>query len=145
MKVDKNKERDLWHARLGHASFDKIFHVDIDISVDRNFNIKSCDACIRAKQSKWLFPISSIKSKSCFDIIHCDIWKRFPIASNIGAHYFFSIVDDHIRYMWIYFMQNKYEVETCLLAFIKLIESQFNKTIKCVRVDNGREFISKKT
>lgn len=136
MKVDKSNDMTLWHSRLGHASESKMSHVGLNVDIVRNQIKMPCDSCIRAKQTKLPFPLSSIKTTYC-DLIHCDIWGRYTAASNTGAHYFLSIVDDFSRGVWVYLMRHKTEVERYLPMFICMIETQFGKTIKHVRSDNG--------
>lgn len=107
MKVDKASDAYLWHARLGHASEAKIAHISVDIDLVMNLNIMPCDSCIRAKHTRLPFPLSSIKTKSCFELIHYDIWGRYTTASHSGAYYFLSIVDNFSRGVWIYLMKHK--------------------------------------
>lgn len=68
--------------------------LDCVVSCEENF---FCDSCIRAKQIWLPFPINSIKSQPCFDLIHCDIWGGYKTPSFFGAHYFLTIVDDFSR------------------------------------------------
>lgn len=75
LKVSKTNEDSLWHARLGHTSEDKIKTIGFDVV--KNQDRLLCDSCIRAKQTRLAFPISTIKTDSCFDLIHCDIWGRY--------------------------------------------------------------------
>ena len=60
-----------------------------------NIGSDACDICFRAEQSRSVFPISSNKATSCFDLIHYDILGA--IKSFTGSHYFLSIVDDASR------------------------------------------------
>lgn len=76
------------------------------------------------------FPLSSIKSNSCFDLIHCYIWGPYKTASLTKAHYFLSIVDDFSRGIWVYLIRHKFEVEHFLPIFICMIETQFGERIK---------------
>lgn len=140
LKVGKTSEDKLWHSRLGHTSVDKIKTIGFDVF--KNQDSFPCDSCIRAKQTRLPFPVSTIKTVSCFDLIHCDIWGRYNTSSTSGAHYFLSIVDDYSMSVWVYLMKHKSEVERYLPMFIYMIETQFGKHIKRVRTDNGMEFTS---
>lgn len=101
-----------------------------------------CDSCTRAKQHRLPFPISFSKTENCFELIHIDIWGRYHTASFEGAQYFLSIVDDYSRGVWVYLMQNKTEVSKFLIMFCNMVETQFNKSVKRIRTDNGLEFQS---
>jgi hypothetical protein len=61
-----------------------------------------------------------------------------PLLKGIGI--FLTIVDDHSRTTWLYFMQLKYEVRPLLESFITMIHTQFGCQIKNIRSDNGQEF-----
>ena len=71
----------LWHRRLGHLSSSRL---DFMAKHLLNFPFQSnnaCDVCALAKQSRLPFSISSISSIRPFELIHCDIWGPYKIAS----------------------------------------------------------------
>lgn len=72
-------------------------HIGLNVDIVKNQIKMPCDSCIREKQTKLPFPLSSIKTTSCFGSINCDIWGRYTTASNTRAHYFISTVDDFSR------------------------------------------------
>ena len=74
------------------------------------------------------------------DLIHVDIWIPMSFPSASGHRYFLTIVDDHTRFTWIFFMKSKSETAALLKQFIILVENQFTKTVKVVRTNNGLEF-----
>jgi len=51
-------------------------------------------------------------------------------------------VDDASRATWVYLMKDRRETSTLLKNFVAMIKTQFGKTIKVVRSDNGSEFTS---
>lgn len=53
-----------------------------------------------------------------------------------------TIVDDHSRATWTYILQHKSQTSTIFSRFINIVETQFGEKIKCVRSDNGGEFLS---
>ena len=61
----------LWHQHLGHASYRTLHHLHVCI----NLPVQSplCHICPLAKQSRLPFPISTIRTSNCFDILHVDI------------------------------------------------------------------------
>lgn len=121
-----------WHKRLGHSS--KLHQIE---SIGSVVNIENCDSCLRAKQTRLPFPNSNIKTSSCFELIHYDIWGGYKVPSLSGAHYFLTIVDDFSRSTWIYLIKNKSDVGKNLIAFYNMIQTQFGKGIKRIRSDNG--------
>ena len=131
---------DLWHRRLGHLSSSRLDFMAKNLL---NFPFKSnnaCDVCALAKQRRLLFSTSSISSVRPFELIHCDIWGPYRIASLSGAKYFLTIVDDYSRFTWFFFMQHKSETQHLLANFFSFVQTQFNASIANIRVDNGSEF-----
>lgn len=100
------------------------------------------DSCVKAKLTRLPFPNSSIKSYSCFDLIQCDIWGSYRIPSFLGAKYFLTIVDDFSRAVWVYLTRHKHEASNSLISFHDMINTQFGKSIKRIRSDNGGKFSS---
>jgi len=79
----------LWHFRLGHVSnksLDVIKNKFPFVKYNKSF---ICDICHFAKQKKLPFPLSSSKSKKCFDLIHVDVWGPYSFTSIHGHKYFF--------------------------------------------------------
>ena len=97
---------DLWHRRLGHLSSSRLDFMAKNLL---NFPFKSnnaCDVCALAKQRRLPFSTSSISSVRPFELIHCDIWGPYRIASLSGAKYFLTIVDDYSRFTCFFFLCN---------------------------------------
>ena len=57
--------------------------------------------------------------------------------------FFFTIVDDLSCGVQFYLMKEKSEVAHLLRSFIALVQTQFNKQVKVVRIDNAIEFKSR--
>lgn len=68
-----NASIELWHCRLGHVPFDQLHHLPF-IKNDAKEKHKICHVCPRARQHMNSFPISSIKTSLCFELIHVDNW-----------------------------------------------------------------------
>lgn len=71
-------EVDLWHKRLGHGSsfmMRKVFPVSLDVIYKV---VNNCSVCPYAKQTRSMFPISSIKSRQVFDLVHLNVWCKNP-------------------------------------------------------------------
>ena len=69
-----------------------------------------------------------------------DIWGPCVVNSMNGDKYFLTIVDDHSKFTWLYLMKSKAETHIHLINFVSMIKTQFQKTIKIIRTDNGLEF-----
>ena len=97
------------------------------------FNLVSkfdCTSCHFGKQTKLPFNNSDSFSFAPFDLIHSNIWGPAPIPTEGGFRYFVIFVDDFSRYTWIYLFHYKSELVSIYQTFHKMIETQFNHTVK---------------
>lgn len=88
-----------------------------------------------------LFSISENKNSDNFKLIHCDLWGSYRTLSYSSAHYFLMIVDDYLRNVWMYLLNNKTETSTHIKKIVVMSERQFQKQIKTARSDNGMKFL----
>ncbi|KAJ0921573.1 putative RNA-directed DNA polymerase [Helianthus annuus] len=91
-----------WHKRLGHTSQEKLAKVEFLKGFSFNLRNNICDSCSKAKHTRSPFPLSEIKTKECFELLHCDVWGMYRVPSFSGANYFLTIVDDYSRNVWIF-------------------------------------------
>uniref|UniRef100_A0A803NPK4 Integrase catalytic domain-containing protein n=1 Tax=Cannabis sativa TaxID=3483 RepID=A0A803NPK4_CANSA len=130
----------LWHYRLGHPSCIKEFPLNKELNfsqpISPNFH---CSTCHYAKQKKLPFLSNHNMAKTCFELIHIDIWGPYHTITHDGFKYFLTIVDDCSRYTWIHLLKHKSEAKSVIPAFIKLVQTQYNATIKGFRSDNAKE------
>ncbi|CAL1389558.1 unnamed protein product [Linum trigynum] len=133
---------DLWHTRLGHPSLAKLNLLGKFIDCSFIQSQEPCRSCLRAKQTRTPFDTSSIKTKSCFELIHVDIWGGYKTPSTSGAHYFLTIVDDYSRAVWVFLMRHKSDVSRYMLYLCNLVRTQFEKQVRRIQADNGPEFSS---
>ena len=81
--AEKHEDSPLWHLRLGHASKEKMRL--INFCLDDN---EICDSCNKVIHIRLLFRDSSMKSISCFDLIHNNVWELYKMPSLIGLNTF---------------------------------------------------------
>ncbi|RVW19501.1 Retrovirus-related Pol polyprotein from transposon TNT 1-94 [Vitis vinifera] len=74
--------------------------------------------------------------------LHSDVWGPCPVTSQTGFRYFVTFVDDFSRMTWIYFMKNRSEVFSHFCAFSAEIKTQYDVSVKILRSDNGKEYVS---
>lgn len=53
-----------------------------------------------------------------------------------------TFIDDFLRYVWVDFMKEKSETLSKFKEFCEKVESEFGKKIRCLRTDNGGEYMS---
>jgi transposase InsO family protein len=75
-------------------------------------------------------------------MIHSDLRGPFPHPSINKARFFLIFVDDFSRFTWIYFLKQKFEVFQHLKYFKALVETQSEKKIKVLQINNGGEYVN---
>jgi len=111
----------------------------LGISKQRNKGVIHCDICQRAKQKKLSYPNRNNLCSASFDLLHIDVWGPFSEPTVEGFRYFLTIVDDHTRVTWVYLLRLKSDVLTVFPEFLQMVETQFDKRVRCVRSDNAPE------
>ncbi|KAJ9543849.1 hypothetical protein OSB04_023556 [Centaurea solstitialis] len=132
---------DLWHARLGHLSPNRIKVLDISGSLGNvSSESVSCLSCKLGKHHALPFDNNEFTSILPFDLIHSNVWGPAPDPSMGGARYFVIFVDDHTCFTWIYLMKHRSELPPIYITFARMILTQFSKPIKILRADNAMEY-----
>ncbi|OWY90659.1 Rve-domain-containing hypothetical protein [Phytophthora megakarya] len=104
-----------------------------------------CGGCMKGKQTVAVFPERSLsKSSRVLQLVHTDVMGPMRTLSKGGARYVLSFVDDYSRYVVAYFLKNKSEVVAKLSEFKAFYENQWGERLKCLRSDNGTEYVNKK-
>ena len=65
--------------------------------------------CILGKHSRTYFPSSAYRSLSVLELMHMDICGPISPQTVGGKRYFFLIVDDYSRCMWVALLKEKSE------------------------------------
>ena len=64
------------------------------------------------------------------------------VKARHGAYYFITFIDDFTRFGHIYLISHKSEALDCFRRYLNLVENQLDQTIKTLRTDRGREYLS---
>ena len=101
---------DLWHKRLGHPFLACLQHVSSLLHIPITKNLipihNNCSICPKAKQIRLPFPLSTIKSHSPFNLLHCNIWGPHKTPTHFGKRFFLTRVDDYTRCTWLFLMNH---------------------------------------
>lgn len=129
----------LWHNRLGHPCATTLANVLRSCNVSfKSVSLPNiCTACHLGKSHKLPFNSSKTVYSSPFELVVSDVWGPAHVQSN-GFSYYVSFVDMHSRYTWLYFLKSKSEVFQCFLHFYRMVQVQFNHSIKVLQSDGGR-------
>jgi len=130
----------LLHTQLGHLSLAKM--QQLIPSLSKLFSL-SCESCLLGKHSCNSFPNSvSQRASSPFALVHSDIWGPSRLKSNLGFQYFVTFIDDYSRCTWLFLMKNCSELFLIFQSFFNEIKNQFGVSIRILRSDNVREYLS---
>lgn len=96
---------------------------------------------------KWLSCIGYLycthsRSLHPFDIVYIDLWGPSLIVSMNGIKYFLLLVDDCVRFIWIYVLSNKIQATSIFLHFEAYVERKFSTKMKMFQSDWGIELKS---
>lgn len=130
-----SKSSILWHKRMGHAPLEVIKkHASLR-------HLKSishiCLVCPLAKHTKLPFSLSCSRSKSAFELLHCDIWGPYRVPTHDSKRFFVTVVDDFTRFTWLFLIESKTEDIVVLRKFLTEINNVFSTSVEVLRTDNG--------
>lgn len=140
-------DMEIWHKRLGHVSpsiLEKTSRKDgvkgLPVLKGRKF---FCEPCKLNKQRRVSFkPSTEIRSSFPLDLLHMDVWGPVRVTGNKGEKYYLSITDDFSRKVSVYPMREKSQVFDIFVRHITRAERFLDRTVKCIRSDNGTEFVN---
>ncbi|CAN1240951.1 Retrovirus-related Pol polyprotein from transposon TNT 1-94 [Linum perenne] len=137
----------IWHSRLGHPHAARLrMMFTKSILPDRIPLLSSpsptCELCISAKMIKRPFSSSTTEVHQPFDLVHTDLWGPAPVNSRLGFRYFALFIDHKTRYAWVYFLRLKSDLILVAKEFVRMVQTQFGKTVKVIRSDPDGEFSS---
>ena len=145
---EEDQEVWLWHHRFCHQNFRAIDDMRKGEMVrglpNISFSDCLCRNCVVGKHSRSTFPSASpFRAIKRLELIHCDICGPIQPSTIGGRRYYFLLVDDFTRLLWVFFLKEKSEAYHHFKVFKILAESECGEKLKCFRTDRGGEFNSK--
>ena len=97
----------LWHGRFCHQSIHTLNSM-IKGELLRGLPVfekpkEVCSTCILGKHTRCSFQYSVFRAKKPLDLVHMDLCGSIKPSRLGGESYFLLIVDDSMRYMWLFF------------------------------------------
>lgn len=137
----------LWHRRFGHLNYGTLRDVSNAVNgaivKGSDVHIKQCRVCALGKQHRESFPKSSeTRTTKILELIHTDLCGPMKQKSLGGAKYMLTFTDDFSRKTFLYFLKEKWQVFKTFVDFKAQVENETECKIKCIRSDNGGEFVS---
>lgn len=135
-----------WHEILGHCNHDdvqKLSKVVEGMTIKGKIEkpMKPCEVCIQGKfvQSRNKEP--DARAKEVLGLVHTDLAGPIDPISKDGHRFALSFTDDFSSAVFVYFLKNKSDTVFATEKF--LADTAPYGKIKCIRSDNGTEFMSK--
>lgn len=145
---------DQWHRRFCHFGERTIKDMDTKHLVDGLHIVKSeghgsslglCEDCIYGKQTNRPYDEKVTPETDVLERVHLDLWGPARVRSIGGAEYALTMTDGGSSYRAGYFLAEK--TGDVVLEAVKTYkaeaERQTGKKLKCLRMDMGREFLTK--
>lgn len=142
--LENDSSTDLWHRRLGHMSEKglQVLSKKELLAGIKGTPLKTCVHCFHGKQNRISFRRNIASRKShVLDLIHSDVCGPLKVRTLGGALYFVTFIDDHSRKVWAYTLKTKDQVLDVFKHFQAKVERETGRQLKCVRSDNGGEYI----
>ncbi|KAL0406197.1 UNVERIFIED_CONTAM: hypothetical protein Slati_3933600 [Sesamum latifolium] len=143
-KVDNHENSQIWHARLGHISKDRIRRLvdSKNLKIDNLDHLPTCESCLKEKMTNKPFVGQSAIANGLLDFVHTDVCGPLSIPAREGFSYFITFIDDQSRYGYVYLMRYKSEAFGRFKEYRLEVENQTNRKIKAVRSDRGGKYLS---
>ncbi len=131
-----------WHQIMGHCNTKDILKLE---SCTKNMKITNkkdfeCETCIKGKMTVTQNRNPDAKAKSTLELVHLDLEGPIEPASSEGFRYVLGCTDDYSGIIKPYFMKKKSDTTLAFQMFLADVRPYGE--VKCVRSDNGGEFIS---
>ncbi|CEG39545.1 polyprotein [Plasmopara halstedii] len=121
----------MWHARMEHPNEDayaKTQRATTGMPVVKQEVKTLCGGCMKGKRTVAHFPSRSLtKSSHLLELVHTGVMGLMKTKLKGGAMYVLTFVDDHSRFVVVYFRKEMSEVETKFKAYKALYEDQWGR------------------
>jgi hypothetical protein len=71
------------------------------------------------------------------EMLHMELFDSIAYISISGNKYGLVIIDDYSRFTWVFFLQDKCEIQEVLKKFLRRAQNEFDAKDKKIRSDNG--------
>jgi hypothetical protein len=146
MNISRTKIQE-WHEKFGHINEQQLKELArsnevYGLNIGCNEHLINCSICLKAKQTRKSFSRNvSHKKETLLELIHTDICGPMRVNSIGGSRYFITFIDDKSGWCEIYFIKKKSEAASAFFKYKAMVENQLGKRIKCLRSDNGTEYL----
>jgi transposase InsO family protein len=100
--------------------------------------------CAPCRQGKMIAAshslINTVMIEHLGQLLHMDIVVPSRVHSMGGKWYIFVIVDDYLRYSWVFFLESKDELFEHFRSSVLRLNNEHSNCLKVICSDNGTEF-----
>jgi transposase InsO family protein len=137
-----------WHAQYDHLNFHGLRQLSKEDMVKGLPQIdhidQVCDSCLTGKQHRRPFPTEAkYRATRKIELVHGDLYGPVTPATPSGSRYFFVLVDDLSRFMWVTLMSTKDQAMRAFIGFQALAQSKARTKLGTLRTDRGGEFTAR--
>ena len=134
----------VWHARLGHIGQERMARLAREGLIGNlaKVTLPTCEHCLVGKSKRKPFGKATGASFP-LQLIHSNIRGPMNVRARHGGSYFITFINDFTQYGYVYLISHKSEALDCFRRYVSLVENQLDKSIKALRTDCGREYLSK--
>jgi transposase InsO family protein len=134
----------VWHARLGHIGQERMARLAREGLIGNlaKVTLPTCEHCLIGKSKRKPFG-KATRASFPLQLIHSDICGPMNVRPRHGGSYFITFIDDFTRNSHVYLISHKSEALDCFRRYVSLVKNQLDKSIKALRTDRGREYLSK--
>jgi transposase InsO family protein len=134
-------EFERWHIRLGHASRARIQSILKDsISLGKSV---TCQACMMGKLTRLPYSSHFKPATHPLQVVHGDLVGPITPATNGGARYFLTLVDQYSGHISTKILKLKSNALEAIKVYIAYVERQTGCKVKKLVTDGGGEFVNK--
>jgi hypothetical protein len=136
----------LWYRRLAHVGMRNLHKLQNDGHILELTNIvlekdRPCGACESGKQVGTHHRAKNIMTTTrILEMLHMDLFGPVAYISIGSNKYGLVIVDDYSRFTWVFFLQDKSEIQEVLKKFLRRAQNEFDAKVKKIRSDNVIKF-----
>jgi transposase InsO family protein len=116
----------------------------MNVPTNKNDHSSLCTSCSQNKAHRQTFSTHGLTSTALIELIYTDVWGPSHDLGINGSKHYVIFVDHYTKYIWLYPMIHKSNVQTIFPQFHNLVENRFNTKIKSLYSDNGGEYIGLK-
>ena len=143
----KLTDKEKWHRALGHVNFqylNKLVNNKLLEGLPDKLESTEmkCSNCIESKMSNVPFQNKRAQTHENLELIHTDLNGPHSTTGCGGEKYFLTFIDDFSKCTRIFCIKSKAETAKCFIEFVNLVENKFNKRVKKLQCDNGKEYLN---